>query len=218
MKKLCKIVLVLSVIVVILLCGCSSATTKRFGQISELRDELLCGSSESVTVEIISGIHENPFEIDGKCNPKRNFTVITVTGENLLGVVNYRFTHDGKSYDGALDKHPLKNSYSTELNIRVYNELLITITAENVNVYIRAKTVRDEKTISADRALEVAQIRLADKFKQYDKKAEIYLRYIKNPISTAQGYYWYVAIVPDRYTVFAVLVDSHSGEVVAVRE
>lgn len=48
--------------------------------------------------------------------------------------------------------------------------------------------------------------------------AEVYVRYLENPISSAGGYYWYVAFCPQKYEVYAVLIDPITREITAVRE
>lgn len=222
MKKLAVILIVLTLSVST--CACATAIDKYNDKISELRDELIVGESEGVEVEIICGRRESSFNIDGNSTPKCDFTVITVTSEifALSTVVNYAFNFNGQIYDGALNKHPLKNSYSTELPFRVSGEIDLKITQGKIEKIVKTKTVKTERTISANRALEVAQIRLADKFSECSSNgklnAEIYIRYIKNPISTAHGYYWYVALCPNATTVYAVLIDEVSANIVAVRE
>ena len=71
-------------------------------------------------------------------------------------------------------------------------------------------------------ALETAEIRLKDSLKKLredgELKAEIYVRFTENPISADGGYYWYVAFVPDKYTVYAALIDPVTKEIAAVRE
>ena len=223
MKVLRKIVAVLFVLFTLTLPACSS-TDKKMENVSELRNEFMAGGDETLTLEVISGQRESAFKIDGTSTPKCEFTVITVTCDEFDAdsVVNYAFTLGENRYDGALNKHPLKNSYSTELPFCVSGQLEVKITQGEKEKTVTATSVKKENTISAERALETAQIRLADKFDECTTNGklngEIFVRYIKNPISTAQGYYWYVALCPDAHTVYAVLIDEVSGEVVAVRE
>ena len=76
--------------------------------------------------------------------------------------------------------------------------------------------------IGAEEALEIAEIRLKDRIKEHTSggtlNAEIYIRFLENPISSEGGYYWYVAFVPDKYEVYAVLIDPITREIAAVRE
>ena len=83
-------------------------------------------------------------------------------------------------------------------------------------------SVRTEEMIDAAAALEIAEIRLKDRIKEHtvsgELNAEIYIRFLENPISSEGGYYWYVAFVPEKYEVYAVLIDPLTREIAAVRE
>ena len=149
-----KVTAVLLVIIASFCAGCSGELERNYNRISEIRDELLVANGTDFTVEIISGVRENPYIIDGKSSSKSNFTVITVKGEfSPDNPVQYSLTYDGVKYDGALDKHPLKNSYSTELGVVIKSEAEITIYRDGEGEKVCAKSVKKAQTITSEKAL-----------------------------------------------------------------
>ncbi|MBR2989295.1 MAG: hypothetical protein IKC64_06210 [Clostridia bacterium] len=210
-----KLALPFCLICVFFALGCSGELERNYNRISEIRDELMVGNGSNFSVEVISGVRENPFVIDGKSSGKRDFTVVTVKGEfSPDKPVQYSLTYNGIKYDGTLDKHPLKNSYSTELNVVIKGEVEITVYHADKSEKVSAKSVKRDDTITCERALEIARTKLGKRMND----GELYIRYIVNPISTAQGYYYYVAVCPDEDEVYAVLIDEINGQIVAVRE
>lgn len=204
--------------------GCKSALQKREAELSELRDELMVAKTDRATVTLCSGIREDPFEIDGKSGNKTDFTVLTAVISDLGddAIVNYKLTAGEKIYDGTLTRHPFKSSYSAELGERVKGSAVATLSCGEYSETIELKTVFTGDEISADEALKIAEKRLKSRIDGMTDKnalnAEVYVRYLENPISSAGGYYWYVAFCPQKYEVYAVLIDPITREITAVRE
>ena len=204
--------------------GCKSPLEKREAELSELRDELMVAKTERMTVTLCSGTRENPFEIDGKSGDKTDFTVLTAIFSGLSdnAEMSYRLVANDRTYEGQLSKHPFKNSYSIELDERIKGAATATITSGDFSETIDMKSVFTGEEISADDALVIAEKRLKTRIDGMKEgktlNAEVYVRYIENPISSAGGYYWYVAFCPEKYEVYAVLIDPITREITAVRE
>lgn len=204
--------------------GCATPIEKRSKQLSELRDELMLAKSDRATVSLCSGVREKPFEIDGESGAKTEFTVVTATINAVAdgAEVTYSLSTDGSTYEGTLEKHPFKGSYSVELDERLRNAASLTLKSGSYEENFELKSVLTGEEITADEALTIAEKRLKTRVEKMttDGKlnAELYVRFIENPISSAGGYYWYVAFCPEKYTVYAVLVDPLTREIIAVRE
>lgn len=207
-----------------LICGCDSLIEKRASIISELRDVAMCASGKLWSVELISGTREEPFDIDGVSEEKTDFTVVTLTP---LGEDNAEYSYElryGESvYRGEFSQHPFKKTFSFELAVRVEGSAALAVMSSDGSAETFALSeVRGDEEIDATVALEIAEIRLKDSIRSFSSggklNCEIFVRYIKNPINGDGGYYWYVAFVPERYVVYAVLIDPVTKEVVAVRE
>ena len=222
MKKF--FIVIVSIIVCFSLCSCANALEKRVGSISELRDELMVCESETGKVTLISGRRENPFVVDGKRGETVDFTVVTFypNSANETDRFYYTFNYDGVNREGEFSKHPFKNTYSFEIDYRIRGGASILVKGDNGEQSFELRSVITEKVIGAEHALEKAELRLAEHIKKFTSggklNAEIYVRFLENPISSQGGYYWYIAFVPDKYSVYATLIHPETGDIVATRE
>lgn len=222
MKKLLSILLCAAAIVATF--GCAPEIEKLDKNLSELRDELMTAASDRVKITLISGEREEPFVINGTPGERTPFTVVTITPSGFGDDAEFSYVvYDGaEKREGRFYRHPYKNTYSAELNTRIVGSAAVTVTSDGYAENFELKSVKTAETVSASVALETAEIRLKDSLKKLredgELKAEIYVRFTENPISADGGYYWYVAFVPDKYTVYAALIDPVTKEIAAVRE
>lgn len=220
-KKLC---LLLAIICSLGLFGCKGTVEKNFEKISELRDAVYEGGDEALKVTAISGLKEEPFDIDGLANGMTEFTLITIVPSDFDETVGYSYeiTISDSDFVGAFAIHPFENSYSALIPLRTDAESLevAVIKGKTRTEYVLSSPIT-ENFIDADKALEIALKKLSSCLKSFDKddiSYEIYCRLTANPISNADGYYWYVAFVGEGGTTFAVLIDPETMEIVAIRD
>jgi hypothetical protein len=218
-----KMLIVLIIVLVFPLTACQSALNKYSSNISEIRDEVMIGESENFTVTLISGERENPFEVDGKTDEKIDFTVVTITPKHEDECeFTYRIKIGEEILSGKFTPHPFKKTYSFEVEKRTTGTAFLAI-GDGENIYeINLTSVKTDNTISYSDALDIACHRLKDSIESVTVddvlNCEIFIRYIENPISSEKAYYWYVAFAPEKYTTFATLIDTVTGEIIAVRE
>ncbi len=218
-----KILIILLILFSLTTTACQSPLSKYAPYVSELRDEVMVGECEAFTVTLISGERENPFEVNGTTGEKTNFTVVTLTPKKEG---EYNFTYlikiGEEILSGKFTPHPFKNSYSFEVDKRASSTAFLSVNDGKKEYELDLSSVKSDQIISASDALEIACSRLKDSIASITKEgklcAEIFIRYIENPISSEKTYFWYVAFAPEKYTTFAVLIDPISAEVVAVRE
>ena len=198
--------------------------------VTELRDNIFVGESSSFSVQAISGRREDPFLMDGNVGTTRDFTLFTLTpkgesSDNLMAQTEYsvKVLMDGTSREGMFVPHPFSNTLSVEFDVRAINpEITVTIlrakeVVDSFNIY----SVVSEQMIGYERALEIAEKKLRNSIEVFkvngELNCEIYIRLIENQVDGSGGHHWYVAFVGSNQTIFAVLIDSISMEVVAIR-
>lgn len=222
MKRLLS--LLLCTALAIIAPGCATKIEKRDLNVSELRDELMIAESDKMKITLISGEREDPFVIDGTPGKRTPFTVVTIAPRGFIDDAAFAYVVyvGAEKFEGQFSEHPYKSTYSVELPMRAESTATVTVTSDGYAENFEMKSVKTAETISASVALETAEIRLKDRVKELTENgelaAEIYVRFTENPISADGGYYWYVAFVPEKYTVYAVLIDPVTKEIVAVRE
>lgn len=224
MKK--RIVIFLSVLLLsasaVFLSACSAPDITQNQRLSELRSDILCGSAGDYSVVLVTGIRENPFEIDGVSQAdKVYFTVITVTVANYDPLSEYNFTVSigGQSYTGKLSRHPYNQSYSAEINaLTDVPQMLLTLSRGATDTEITLNSVKGEDFISAQKAFEIAEKELKDAVAALETDYEIFVRLIENPINPGGGYFWYVAFISTNKTTLGVLIDPVTMKIDAVRK
>ena len=205
--------------------GCGGGTSmERLGHlISELRENVFAGESDNFSVNIITGLREDPFLMDGNAAIARDFTLITLTPKNATeGTYAFEVNIGGTQFKGDFIAHPFAQTFSAELDIRVnVSEIALTVTGNSGNDNIMATSVVTDQMIPADKALEIGENKLRNSIEVFKTggalQAEIFIRLIANPIDQSGGYHWYVAFIGQNQTIFAALICSISMQVLAIR-
>lgn len=193
--------------------GCTSLRSD-IERVSELRDEVFAAQAEGMSVTLITGIREEPFVIDGKSGEKKDFSVLTVipSFEQVSSSYSFELKVGEASYRGEMKRHPLKSSWSYELDVRITDECSVTISTLERTEELTLASVKTPDTITVERAYTIACAELDS------PDGEIYIRLLENPLTASGGYYWYVAFIGENYALKAVLLEPLTGEVVAKRE
>lgn len=205
-----------------LMSGCDSVTEKYYDNISEIRDNLYEGKSDTLSVTAVSGVREQPFAVDLTVNPKVDFTVITVTPAQFIPnrIYNYSVDIGGKTYSGVLTMHPFGETFSVEIDARAAQaSLSFNIKQGGYEETIELISVVSQSDIDSSHALDTALKALSEDLKPLKKgggyDCEIYVRIIPNPINNDGGYYWYVAFMGEN--TYAVLIDMKTAAVIGVK-
>lgn len=205
------------------LCGCGKTNLEKYSSsISELRENLYAAENAEYKVTAISGMREDPYELDGASKGKREFTVITITPANFDAGANYRYrvVVGDETYEGDFLPHPFAQSLSADIPKTVTSEFTVAVICGGEQTFEMENAVTGE-LISAEKALTIALDKLKNEIKRFRSKgklnAEIYVRLIENPIDGNGGYFWYVAFVGAEKDTVAVLLTGDTGAVSALR-
>ncbi len=214
MKKV--VVSVITLLVLSTFIGCKSQLDKNMQNVSEYRDTLYLASGNNFSVQVISGIKETPYEINGISEDKRNFTVITVTPKDFIsgGTYRYKLSYSNRDIEGELIQHPFAESFSVDVGEKVSGDITLEVSGEGASENFELKNVIPANKISTDKAYDIA----IKKLKVIPKKGESYLRIVSNPIDDEGGYFYYVAFADGNGNIKAVLLDILDGSVRAIRQ
>jgi len=205
--------------------ACNKEKDKYWDNISELRTDVFKHSDDNFAITAMSGYRETHFSLDGIAHKKVEFTVVTVVPASALSAdtgVEYAIKIGEDGFSGSMLKHPFNESFSIEVP-RATNgaSITISVTAGENTTSTELVTQFTSEMIDYQRAFEIAQKRLKDKFDALtvDKKlkAEIFIRFIENPLNTSGGYFWYVALVDSAHNTYAVLIDPINENILAER-
>ncbi len=209
--------------VTLLLFGCGKSNLEKYeASISELREYLFAAENTDYKITAISGVRENPYEMNGICAARQDFTVITVTPASFAPDATYRYRTeiDGAVYEGDLLPHPFAQSLSVDIPAACKSDFTLTVTCGSEQTFAMQSAVTGD-LISAEKAFTIALEKLKGELKRFRVKnklqAEIYVRLMENPIDGSGGYFWYVAFVGEEKEIVAVLLRGDTGAVSALR-
>jgi len=212
-----------ALLVMIFFTACRPAFERFQHLISELRDNVFIAESENYSVYILSGRREEPFIMDGHAGTMRDYTLITLEPKTCLQTHTFKAVINGTEYSGQFVAHPFAKSFSAEIAVAARGaHIALTVLCGGTEETLNAVSVLTENMISAEKAVEIAEKKLRDSIDMFRAngtlQCEIYVRLMANPIDNSGGYYWYVAFIGANQTIFAVLIEPVTMQILAIRD
>ena len=199
--------------------GACGKTIDYFDYVSELRSNILLAEQEDFSLRVYATEKESPYTADGVKRAVSPRAEIYLTGPVVTESCDISFIYDGKEYGGdmSFDNVKLEYFYSCTLDISAASSISFKITIEETSLEMTATTVCTDNMLSPKEVVEKIQAAESEKFKSLtDSKGfagEIYLR-----LNYEDAPYYYIGIIDREGTIFALLVDSESGKILAKRE
>lgn len=203
-----------------MLFGCGGSNLDKYrDRLSDYRYAALRLANERFTLDVISGVREAPYVLDGtSAAEKTEYTVFTLKprGDYAAGMTNIplKVTVGGAAYELQLAAHPFKGSFSVEIAAALSADecasLGLTMNGEDLTVAACAPDA-----IDGEYALTIALDAAGNDLKGR-KEYEIYLRLTENTINAAGGWYWFASFAGADERV-SVLINAADGTVAALR-
>ncbi len=172
-----------------------------------------------ISLTVYAAEKETPYAADGVKRTVSPRTEIYLTAPTGVDSYDVSFVYDGKTYGGdmSFDNIKLEYFFSCTLDISAAAELPVKISYDDQVIELTAATVRTENMLSPESVLEKVRVAESEKFKAMTDAngfaGEIYLRLIYEDVP-----YYYVGIIDREGRIFALLVDSEDGKILAKRE
>lgn len=185
--------------------------------LSELRDGYYTGGDSNYTITAVSGMRESDYAFDGVKSDTVDYTLVTLEPNEFLSsdVYSYQITLGDSLFAGQFTLHPFAASYSVELPINAKNADFNLSLIKN-KTFVKSfdiVSLCNSDTISYSQALDIALTRLNKKSAASREGYELYARLVQD----GSNLNWYVRLTcPD--STLGVLLNSSSGEIIAVRE
>lgn len=233
MKKLLIILLIAAMAVIpLMLTGCDDKIPAELRKnFSEVRMNAYTTTTDTMSIEVITGERENPYIVDGTAGGMVDYTVITITPKDSARIsadINYSYVlnDNSKQYSGVFELHPYGSSYSADLGKTLNTDSLeLTVTATNegddYTETVALASVKTQDMIGWEDAIltgaEALKNAIADMYQGKTLNAEVYVKLLGDPLGKTPNYYWYVAFA-DGTKISAVLIEPVSKEILVLRE
>ena len=222
MKKIFVGTLLVILTLVFSACGANKIDLM-LDNIAEVRYNVFSGENEEYTATFMSGERENPYIVNGICEDKTEFGMLTIKykSTDMPMVAQYKLIIDEQEYNGNLEYNNYEGTLMVDIN-KVVNDnasisLAVITNQGESECQLNAKT--DNLEITWRSALEIAVSEWGNELDEYISKGklngEIYIKIITDLNSNFDTYYWYVSIVGNNGNTNGVIIDPQSGEVIA---
>lgn len=224
-RKFYKIIFVFLLATLTFCCVFLTSCAKKDGltkSVSELRDNVYAGSSDSFTLSAVSGYKEKPYLRDGKVGlicPYVTFKIDSETINNATYTLTLNYQE--KEYVEEFKLNPISSKLMVTLNIENFipTTFDVMVNVGSVREVITMNSLISPNTLSYQSALQSLEKlqenylhTLTDTDGNYQFELSVKLMF-KN-----EKPYWYIAIITGEEKVKALLIDGTSGELLAIRE
>ena len=207
------------------LCILLTSCAKKEGlerNVSELRDNVYAGSSESFTLSAVSGYKENPYLKDGKVGLVCPYVIFKIDSETINNAT-YTLTlnYQEKEYVEEFKLNPINSKLTVTLNIENFmpTTFEVIVSVGSVREKITMNSLITPNTLSYQSALQSLEklqknylqtLTDSDGNNQFELSVKLMFKNEKP--------YWYIAIITGEDKVKALLIDGITGELLAIRE
>lgn len=216
MKKiLCSVCVLAGMIPALTGCGSYDYSA----HVSEVRSDIFCAETEEFSLTLSCTEREYPYASDGIACPMSKVVEISVTpiecdldgleiaftdGQGTGGEASFRNTHGDYFYSFGVTEFPAQS-------------VSLALKWKSGERELTATSVKNEKTISAEKALDCAISAEKDKISRMTKNKRFYGEFYVRLLRRNTNYY-YVGIVDESGSTLSLLLDSETGEILARRE
>jgi len=199
-----------------LLCSCNKKEDY-FSHVSEIRSDIFRAEENEFTVTLSCVCREVPYASDGIASPKSDLVEISLVTELRCDFSVYLV--GSKEIGGEMSMRTSRGDYFYSEGVETFPQSSVTLRVEweNTSREITATSVKNENTLSVNKALDCAlqnETETLSRMKQDGVfRGEFYVRLLRRDKN-----YYYVGIVDGNGGTVSLLLDSESGEVLARRE
>ena len=176
MKKLIRIIAIITLIISVASLFACKTKIDYFSYVSDLRKDVFVGENDMFGVTVWAGARENPYASDGIRNETSlNLTIKVVckkeTGDKITATVAY----DENEYTRDLSFHPVKSAMATSFDVKVLPEKQLTVKLDygEESCTLTLDSALAEGTVSFNKALEKAAEHCADYVKRHTEKGNL---------------------------------------------
>ncbi len=186
--------------------------------LSEVKSDLFVAQTEEFSVTVACVSREYPYVADGV--PAEQTKLLEIVLKDCQNEEDYRVYVSGeKELGGDMSYRSIRDDFFYSESVKSFpkDTLSIRVEWENEVRELAATSVKNERTLSAEEALEravVAEQTYVDGLYEDNRfQGEFYVRLLRR-----EGNYYYVGIIDRTGKTLSLLIDGESGEVVARRQ
>lgn len=227
-KKSIFVVCIMTIVAVMAmtLVGCDKTDKKLLSMqnsVSYYCNQMLVAEDSNFYAEFITGGREAALIADGEVGEMKDYCILSVTPLEIDMTnrsISFKITGDKGVYEGGLERSILGINFNANIsdaqNLGVVKNLTLIVGEETFEYEFASIT---EEPLDYKKVVENIYNKCAEDLEQmFDGnhfEREVYIKISCDKSKQPKAYYWFVNIVEDSDSMFSVLMDIKTGEIVA---
>ena len=205
--------------------GCSRGIDQQLiSNIAEIREFVLVGETEHMSVSLMCGKRERDYKQDGEASDLIEFGVITITIDNihLLDISDSRYVlfEGTEKFDGVLIQNPFDKSLVADTGkiIDRNENISIDIYIGNNKSSLKLKEIDSEWTLSSMDCIDILKSKYKNELKSFLKdefEGELYIKIMNDSDKYGSDYYYYVYVIGRNKSSINMIISPKTGEILA---
>ncbi len=211
---------------VFVLSACDSMMEKMLkNNIAEMREYILVGSGQGVSVSLMCGVREKDYVINGYASDAIEFGVLTFELDDIddfdVSQSKYVLFVGSVRYDGVLVQNPFDQTLVVDIGKKVdRRESIVARIAIGDFVQELALTLLNKDwKVDADKAIKIVAKNYKDELKGWISNnkfgGEIYVKILDDADIYKGDYYWYVNVVSRKGDSISLIISPYTAEILA---
>ena len=192
---------------------------------AEVREFMLEGEEKGVKANLVCGLREKEYKINGYATELIEFGVLTFELENIneydTNLANFVLLVGTSRYDGILERNPFNDTLVADIKTIIdKNENIVAkVIIGEFSQEIHLKPINKDWKIDSEDVYKI----VADKFRKEINylnrenvfEAEVYIKILNDADDYKGDYYWYVSIIGRKGGTLSLIISPYSKDVLA---
>lgn len=193
--------------------------------IAEIREFIMTGKNQEVSANLMCGMRECDYILNGIATSLIEFGVITFEIENIDNYdttnATYILNVNSDRYTGVLEKNPFDNTLVADIKKIIDSNANVSakIVIGDFSRIIELETINVDWKISSDNIIDILIKEHKDKLDTFISNkeflAEVYIKIINDSDIYKDSYYWYVNILGKEGNSYNLIISPYTGQVLA---
>lgn len=205
-------------------CGTTSLNKCIDNSISEIREFVLVGENENMSISLMCGSREMDYKMDGYHTSPIEFGVITLTlldGDGDIENASYTLFSGTNKYEGFLVKNPFDGSYVADIKVMTEKNAntSIVVTLDDNAYSLKLKNIDGEWKVSIREVLKIFvkqhRAQISSLCVDGELAGEVYVKIMNDEMGLSNDYYYLICVVGRKGESIRVIYSPFSGDILA---
>ena len=207
------------------LSGCSNSLEKQiWNNIAEIREFVVYGKDEGVSVSLICGRRESEYKMNGYATDLIPFGVLTITYDNIdaldISEAKYTLYVGTEKFVGDLVQNPFDQTLVADIGTIVNKDanISVDIWVENKKTSLKLKNIDEDWGITSSECIDILIEHYKNQLKSFvndEFMAEVYIKIMNDYDMYGSDFYYYVSVIGRSGSSLSMIISPKTGDILA---